>query len=118
MKTLKESILDDDIFNKTDSIIALNNYNKILDKRAYEHTPKPIDMFGRELHEGDICLAYLQAEFHFIQIKEIKYDGKWAFIVPTEDYSYIAGNNEFAPFTCILIPKKHYGNFLKFMKDK
>ena len=88
---LKESILDmDPSNNDIDGAVYLKQFNEILYKRTHNRTKECIDMFGREIKVGDVCLANIAGcEMHFIQIKEIVDEGGWAELVPTVSYKYI-----------------------------
>ena len=114
---LTESLLDvDKGSERADAAVFLEYTKKILQNRMKNHTKLPIDMFGREISVGDICFAFISAEFHMIQVKEIIDDGGWAVIEPTEDFKYIDGQGTVNPCCCILIPKKRYNEFLKVIK--
>ena len=114
---INESIFDMDS-KKVDNTMYLKTFNNILDKRMFSHTKDCIDMFGREIKVGDLCFAYITAEWHFIEVGEIIDDGGWKDIIPTVDYKYIDGQGIVHPYCCILIPEKQLSGFLKFMKSK
>ena len=117
--TLLESLLDIDPTDKNlDNDIYLDTLESILSKRSNKHYKDCIDMFGREIKVGDICFAYVTAEFHFIKVKEIIYDDGYAYVIPTVDYKYIDGVGRIEPYCCILIPEKYHSNFLKMIKSK
>jgi hypothetical protein len=121
MKSLCESILDIEGNDKNiDKIVHLEYFNDILHKRAHLRTKEALDMFGRQIHVGDICLANIAGcERHFIQVKDFVDEGDgWLDIVPTVDYSYIDGRGWVHPSDCILIPKKQISNFTRFIKAK
>ena len=73
---INESIFDVDS-KKVDNTMYLKTFNNILDKCMSSHTKACIDMFGREIKVGDLCLAYITAEWHFIEVGEIIDDGGW-----------------------------------------
>lgn len=121
MKPLYESILDIDGNDKNmDNIVHLKYFNDILHKRAHLRTKEALDMFGRQIHVGDICFASIAGcECHFIQVKEIVDEGDgWLEIVPTVDYSNIDGRGWVHPINCILIPEKQISNFTRVIKAK
>jgi hypothetical protein len=114
---LLESILDtEERVKNFDRNLVLDQAENALYKRSRHHTKKPLDMFGREISVGDICFAFISAEFHMIQVEEIVNDGGWAELKPTVDYKYIDGVGLVHPSCCILIPKNQYSNFLKLIK--
>ncbi len=115
MKNLIESLLDNNLESNID---IKGMYKDKLEKMLRNSYKKgPYDMFGRELKAGDICLAHISPETHFIQISEVRVDkGGYAEVIPTDDYSYIYGDIAINPCSCILIPEKYHNNFLKIVK--
>ena len=114
---LLESIFDtEDHVKNFDGEVFYEEAEKLLQKHMSISKKKPIDMFGREIKVGDVCFAYVTMEFHMIQVKDIIDDGGWPMIVPSKDYKYLDGRGTVDPVNCLVIPKKHYGDFLKVIK--
>lgn len=113
MRDLVESLLDSKLeHNINIKGMYKDKLEQMLDK---SYKKGPYDMFGRELKVGDVCLAHIGPEIHFIQIKEIRVDKNgYVKISSTDDYLY--DDVAIAPWACMLIPETYYNNFLKIIK--